>query len=284
MENSRAEILEKGETPMLRTEALTYAYDRKKVTLREISIDFTKGKVIGLIGRNGSGKSTLLLNLVGVLKPTSGRVFYGGRELEYNKKSLYAHREKIGIVFQDPDKQIFYSDVYEDMAFALRNLGLNEGTVKRRIDEALEKVDGLHLKREAVQFLSYGQKKRIAIASVLAMKQEVVLLDEPTAGLDPVSVERMVQIIEGMKASHITTMLSSHDMDFIYKVCDYIYVIDNGQIVSEGTSEFVFSKQANLKEVGLAEPWLMKVHKYMGLPLFKTEEELFSYCKTNNSQ
>lgn len=264
---------------MLQINELTYAYEGKKLALKNISMDFNKGEIIGLIGRNGSGKSTLFLNIVGVLKPSKGQVLYYGEPIRYDKKSLYELRKKIGIVFQDPDQQIFYSDVYEDLAFALRNLGLSEAMIKERIDEALIRVDALHLKNEAVQFLSYGQKKRIAIASVLAMKQEVVLLDEPTAGLDPVSVERMVQIIIGMKQAGVKVLVSSHDMDFIYKVCDYLYVLDEGRLIDEGPREKVFGKDRDLVAIGLGEPWLMKVHKYMNLPLFETEEALYSFWK-----
>lgn len=262
---------------MLQINNLTYAYEGKKVALREISMNFNKGEIIGLIGRNGSGKSTLFLNIVGVLKPSKGEILYHGKPIRYDKKSLYELRKNIGIVFQDPDQQIFYSDVYEDLAFALRNLGLSEEIIKGRIEEALIRVDALHLKSEAVQFLSYGQKKRIAIASVLAMKQEMVLLDEPTAGLDPESVERMVEIIKGMKQAGIKVLVSSHDMDFIYKVCDYLYVLDEGRLIDEGPREKVFGKDSQLLAIGLGEPWLMKVHKYMSLPLFEDEETLYRY-------
>ena len=264
---------------MLQISRLTYAYEGKKVALRDISMDFSKGEIIGLIGRNGSGKSTLFLNIVGILKPSKGEILYENTPIRYDKKSLYELRKKIGIVFQDPDQQIFYSDVYEDLAFALRNLGLSEEVIKERIDEALRSVDALHLRDEAVQFLSYGQKKRIAIASVLAMKQEMVLLDEPTAGLDPVSVERMIEIIMGMKKAGIKVLVSSHDMDFIYKICDYLYVLDEGKLIDEGTKEKVFHKDRDLLAIGLGEPWLMKVHKYMGLPLFETEEALYHFWK-----
>lgn len=267
---------------MLQINELTYAYEGKKLALKNISMDFNKGEIIGLIGRNGSGKSTLFLNIVGVLKPLKGEILYGGEPIRYDKKSLYELRKRVGIVFQDPDQQIFYSDVYEDLAFALRNLGLSEEIIKERIEEALIRVDALNLKDEAVQFLSYGQKKRVAIASVLAMKHEVILLDEPTAGLDPVSVERMIEIIIGMKQAGIKVLVSSHDMDFIYKVCDYLYVLDEGKLIDEGIREKVFGKDRDLITIGLGEPWLMKVHKYMDLPLFVDEEALYSYWKEKN--
>lgn len=269
---------------MLQINQLTYAYEGKKVALKEISMDFDKGEIIGLIGRNGSGKSTLFLNIVGVLRPSKGEILYKGSPIRYDKKSLYELRKKVGIVFQDPDQQIFYSDVYEDMAFALRNLGLTEEVIKIRIEEALSIVDALDLKGEAVQFLSYGQKKRIAIASVLAMKQEMVLLDEPTAGLDPESVERMISIIKGMKKAGIKVLVSSHDMDFIYRICDYLYVLDEGKLIDEGTREEVFHKDKDLLAIGLGEPWLMKVHKYMNLPLFETEEALYHFWKMQKQE
>lgn len=263
---------------MIQIKNLTYKYHQGSIALTHINMDFNKGQIIGIIGMNGSGKSTLFLNIVGILKPTEGEVLYREVPIKYDKKSLYALRQKVGLVFQDPDRQIFYSEVYDDIAFALRNLGLDEKEVRTRVEEALEKVDALHLKNKPVQFLSYGQRKRIAIASVLAMKQELVLLDEPTAGLDPRSVESIVQIIEGMKVLGITVILSSHDMDLIYRVCDYLYVLDEGKIVSEGTREKVFARDNRLEEVGLSLPWLVKVHKYMGFPLFENEETLYSYA------
>lgn len=258
---------------------LGYSYDGKTEVLKQINMDFNKGHKIGIIGVNGSGKSTLFLNMVGVLRPTTGEVSYKGKRLSYHKKDLYELRKKVNMVFQDPEQQIFYDEVYEDMAFALRNLGLNEIEVKNKIEAALKKVGGLEWAHKGAHFLSYGQKKRVAIASILTLDLEVVLLDEPTAGLDPASRLQMINLIEEMENLGIKVILSSHDMDLIYEVCDYIYVMSEGKLIKEGTVREVFTEGMALSEIGLTDPWLVKVHKHMGVPLFKKEEALFTYYK-----
>jgi len=262
---------------MITTSGLTFQYDEGSVALENIEMDLKKGNIIGIIGVNGSGKSTLFMNMVGVLKPTSGAVLYNNEALKYDKKSLRELRKKVGIVFQDPDKQIFYSKVYEDVAFALRNLGVGEDEVKRRVYASLKSVGAMEFKDKPVHFLSHGQKKRVAIASVLAMQNEVILFDEPTAGLDPKSVKAITEIIKDISAKGTRVVISSHDMDLIYELCDYIYVLDKGAVICEGHTEEVFTKGDVINEVGLADPWLVKVHKNMGFPLFRREEDLYAY-------
>ncbi|MDF2613079.1 MAG: transporter ATP-binding protein [Clostridia bacterium] len=262
---------------MITTSELTFRYDEGDVALKNIQLDLNKGNIIGIIGVNGSGKSTLFMNMVGVLKPTSGAVLYNNEPIKYDKKSLRELRKKVGIVFQDPDKQIFYSKVYEDVAFALRNIGLDEDEIKRRVSASLKSVGAIEFKDKPVHFLSHGQKKRVAIASVLAMKNEVILFDEPTAGLDPKSVKAIAKIIVDISKLGTKVVISSHDMDLIYELCDYIYVLDKGSIICSGKTEEVFTEGDIMNEVGLAEPWLVKVHKNMHFPLFRKEEDLYVY-------
>lgn len=269
---------------MITIKNLTFEYDKTHKALEKIHMDFNKGNVIGIIGVNGSGKSTLFMNIVGVLKPTSGEVFYNNQIIKYDKKSLRELRKKISIVFQDPDKQIFYSKVYEDVAFALRNLGLEEHEIEKRINESLQSVGAIALKHESIHFLSYGQKKRVAIASVLAMQTEVILFDEPTAGLDPRSVQAVQTIIKDITLKKTKVVISSHDMDLIYQLCDYIYILDQGCIICEGKTKTVFSQDAILSQAGLIEPWLVKVHKHMGMPLFRQEEDLYAYYHMQQRQ
>ncbi|WP_070000888.1 energy-coupling factor ABC transporter ATP-binding protein [Cellulosilyticum sp. I15G10I2] len=269
---------------MITTRELTFKYDEGNVALKNIHIDLNKGSIIGIIGVNGSGKSTLFMNMVGVLKPTSGTVLYNNQTIKYDKKSLRELRKKVGIVFQDPDKQIFYSKVYEDVAFALRNLGLDEAEVKRRVDGSLESVGAMAFKEQPIHFLSHGQKKRVAIASVIAMQNEVMLFDEPTAGLDPKSVTAIEDIIKDVSKRNTKVVISSHDMDLIYHLCDYIYVLDQGCVMREGQTEAVFTNDSVICEIGLAEPWLVKVHKYMGMPLFRKEEDLYAYYHANRKE
>lgn len=262
---------------MFKINNLTYQYDKKRKALDNITMDFDSGDIIGIIGSNGSGKSTLFNNLMGILKATQGEILYKNRRLRYDKKSLYNLRKEVGIVFQDPEKQIFYSMVYDDLAFALRNIGTDEKTIKIRINKALEAVNGADFIDRPVHSLSFGQKKRVAIASVIAMENQLVLLDEPTAGLDPESTRAIVDIIKSMHKKGKKIVITSHDMNLIYDVCDYIYVLNQGKIISEGKADQVFINEEKIEEAGLELPWLVKLNKNMNLPLFRKEEDLYNY-------
>lgn len=266
---------------MFRINNLTYKYDKKVKALDNITMDFEKGDIIGIIGSNGSGKSTLFNNLMGILKPTEGEILYKNNKLKYDKRSLYNLRKEVGIVFQDPEKQIFYSMVYDDLAFALRNIGMDEKSIKIRIDKALEAVNGKEFIDRPVHSLSFGQKKRVAIASVIAMNNDLILLDEPTAGLDPESTKAIVEIIKSVHKKGKKIVITSHDMNLIYDICDYIYVLNRGKIISEGNVEEVFIEEDKIEEAGLELPWLVKLNKNMNLPLFRKEEDLYDYWSEN---
>ncbi|MCC3868722.1 energy-coupling factor ABC transporter ATP-binding protein [Terrisporobacter mayombei] len=266
---------------MFKINNLTYQYDKKRKALDNITMDFNNGDIIGIIGSNGSGKSTLFNNLMGILKATQGEILYKNSQLKYDKKSLYNLRKEVGIVFQDPEKQIFYSMVYDDLAFALRNIGTDEKTIKARISKALEAVNGEEFIDRPVHSLSFGQKKRVAIASVIAMENDLVLLDEPTAGLDPESTRAIVDIIKSMYKKGKKIVITSHDMNLIYDICDYVYVLNQGRIINEGNVEKVFINEEKIEEAGLELPWLVKLNKNMNLPLFRKEEDLYNYWSEN---
>lgn len=266
---------------MFKINNLTYQYDKKRKALDNVSMDFDKGNIIGIIGSNGSGKSTLFNNLMGILKATSGEILYRGNNLKYDKKSLYKLRREVGVVFQDPEKQIFYSMVYDDIAFALRNIGTDEDIIKVRINQALDAVNGKDFIDRPVHSLSYGQKKRVAIASVIAMNNDLILLDEPTAGLDPESTKAIVEIIKSLHNKGKKIVITSHDMNLIYDICDYVYVLNKGKVINEGSTEDVFLNEGIINEAGLELPWLVKLNKNMGLPLFRKEEDLYSYWNKN---
>ncbi len=243
---------------MFKIENLSYEYEKNKLALKNINMNFNKGNVIGIIGSNGSGKSTLFMNLMGILKPIEGKIFYNESQIKYDKKSLYNLRKEVGIVFQDPEKQIFYSRVYDDLAFAFRNIGIDEDIIKIKIHKALNDVNGLGFINKPVHFLSYGQKKRVAIASVIAMEQKIILLDEPTAGLDPISTKLILDIINNLRKSNVKVIISSHDMNLIYDICDYIYILDKGNIIEEGITKDVFLNEDKIINAGLELPWLDK--------------------------
>lgn len=259
---------------MIKIEALNYQYEDGTKALSDVNIDLEKGKVIGIIGANGSGKSTLFLNMLGILKPTKGSIEYQGKVLKYDRKSLREYRKEVTMVFQDPEKQLFYSRVYDDVAFTLRNLNYDENHIQDRVDTALQKVKAEDLKDKPTHFLSYGQKKRVAIAGVLVVDSKVLLLDEPTAGLDPYMTKEIKGIIKEVSKEK-KLVISSHDMDFIYEICDYIYVLGKGKILGEGETREIFLRTALLEEALLEKPWLIKIHEGLGLPLYRYESELF---------
>lgn len=260
---------------MLTIENISVSYDKKEQVLKNVSMSFDSQTPIGIIGANGSGKSTLFQTIVGLLKPTKGYVSFNGKRLNYKKKELMAFRKKVGIVFQEPEQQMFYSIVEEDVAFALKNLAVNEKEIVKRMNKAFDLLDIQHLRHKPIQYLSYGQKKRVAIASVMVLETEWLLLDEPTAGLDPAGRKHMIEIIKRLILEDKKVILSSHDMDLMYEVCQYIYVIKQGSLVAEGVKEEVFLNKQLLLEAKLDQPWLVKVHQQLGTPLYTSEESFF---------
>ncbi len=260
----------------LTTHSLSFAYQTGQTVLHDLTLDFGRGQVIGLLGANGCGKSTLFMNLLGIQKPQQGKVCWQGAALGYDKRSLHMLRQQIAMVFQDPDQQIFYTDVVSDIAFSLRNLGIDEVIIQSRIDQALAMVDATSFRDKPIQYLSHGQKKRVAIAGALVMESEYLLLDEPTAGLDPRGRQHMIDIISRIVAQGKRVVISSHDIDLIYEVCDYLYVLSHGRLLAEGKETDVFQNKTMLDEAGLTQPWLVKMHTELGYPLYKTEHEFFT--------
>lgn len=261
---------------MIKTKNLYYEYEDETKALQNINLDTSKGKIIGVIGANGSGKSTLFLNIMGILKPTKGFIEYNNVPIKYDKSYLREFRKQVNIVFQNPDQQIFYSNVFDDIAFSLRNIGISEDIIKEKVNLALEQVGCMDLMNKPVHFLSYGQKKRIAIAGVLVMDSKVLLLDEPTSGLDPFMTKEIKEIILDISRDK-NIIISSHDMDLIYDICDYIYVLSKGCIIDEGQPQRVFCNDDLMDEASLSKPWLIKIYENLNTPLFKDENEFLLY-------
>lgn len=257
---------------MIKIDNLEYSYEDGTKALANINFDLAKGNTIGVIGANGSGKSTLFLNILGILKPTKGLISFKDEKLRYDKKFLRDYRKQVTMVFQDPEKQLFYSRVYDDVAFVLRNLDYDEDQIKIKVDKALSVVNALDLKEKPTHFLSYGQKKRVAIAGSLVLDSQVLLLDEPTSGLDPNMTRDMIALINDLKEDK-KLIVSSHNMDFIYEVCDYIYVLSKGQIIGEGKANEIFLQADLIEKALLDKPWLVKIHEKLKLPLYKNEAD-----------
>ena len=259
---------------MLATRDLWFSY-QDEPTLKGLTLDFSQQAVTGLVGANGCGKSTLFMNLSGLLRPQQGAVQWQGKPLDYSKRGLLALRQQVTTVFQDPDQQIFYTDIDSDIAFSLRNLGVAEDEIARRIDEALTLVDAQHFRQQPIQCLSHGQKKRVAIAGALVLRARYLLLDEPTAGLDPSGRTQMIDIIKRIVAQGNHVVISSHDIDLIYEVSDAVYVLRRGEVLAAGTPGEVFAQRELIEQAGLSQPWLVKLHAELGLPLCKTEADFF---------
>ncbi len=228
---------------------LKYAYPDGHEALRDISFEATHGESVGIIGANGAGKSTLLMLLMGLLHPAAGSVRIGGVEL--TRKTLPDIRKRVGMVFQNPDDQLFMPTVGEDVAFGPRNAGLMEKEVQERVTASLERVGIAHLRERAPFKLSGGEKHAAAIASVLAMEPDILVLDEPTAGLDPRARRRVMGLLESF--SH-TRLITSHDLDMILALCPRVVILRDGVVAADGPSRELLADAELMEACGLEVP------------------------------
>jgi len=228
----------------------------EKKALENINLKIGKGEFVGLIGHTGSGKSTLIQHLNALIKPTSGNIFLNGIDINSDKSKLKQIRQKIGLVFQYPEHQLFETTVFKDVAFAPKNMGVEKDEIEKRVINALNAVgiDKNYYKKSPFE-LSGGQKRRVAIAGILAMNPEVLVLDEPTAGLDPYGRDEILNLIKDMRDRlNITVILVSHSMEDVSKYADKIVVMYKGKVEFEGSPDYVFSHFNRLKEIGLSIP------------------------------
>lgn len=237
------------------TKQLCFNYPDGTPALKDLSIQIQKGKTTGILGGNGAGKSTLFLNLNGILKPTSGQVYHKNLPISYSSKSLNQLRQSVGIVFQDPDTQLFSASVYQDVSFGVVNLGIPESEAHLRTENALKRTGTYELRQKPTHSLSYGQKKRVALAGIIAMEPEVLILDEPTAGLDPQGVSEIMQLIRELQQDlGIAIIIATHDMDLVPMYCDYIYLLNQGEIVGCGSPDEIFNQPSLLRQIHLRLP------------------------------
>ncbi|WP_407432052.1 ATP-binding cassette domain-containing protein [Methanobrevibacter sp.] len=239
---------------MLEVQNIKYSYNKDYQALKGVSLKIEKGDMVALLGKNGAGKSTLFLHLNGIFQPDEGKVFIDGEELKYDKKSLLKFRQKVGIVFQNPDDQIFAPTVEEDVAFGPLNLGLSMEEVQDRVEDVLERVGMTGYEKTAPHHLSGGQKKRVAIAGILAMKPELMVLDEPTAGLDPNGVTNLVKLLKELNEEGITILISTHEVNLVPDYANKAFVMVDGNLIAEGTPREIFSQPDILEEANLEIP------------------------------
>lgn len=254
---------------MLRIDDITYVYEQGTAmavnALDHISVDIPDGQFIGLVGHTGSGKSTFVQMLNGLLKPTTGHVYWDDQDIHadgYNKKEL---RSRVGLVFQYPEHQLFETDVLTDVMFGPKNLGLSDAECEKRAKEALRQTFLPEEFWKASPFdLSGGQQRRAAIAGVLVMHPQILILDEPTAGLDPKGRDEILDMVRDMKRSlNMTIVLVSHSMDDVAEYADRILVMNAGKIMMDDTPERVFARYRELEGIGLAAPQVMYIMQYL---------------------
>ena len=228
----------------------------EKEALSGVSLHIPKGQFLGLIGHTGSGKSTLIQHLNGLMKPSSGTVYINGQDIHSKAVNLRDIRQKVGLVFQYPEYQLFEMTIYKDVAFGPKNMGLTDDEISKRVNTALEMVNiGEDMFEKSPFELSGGQKRRVAIAGVLAMKPDILILDEPTAGLDPKGRKEILDQISKMhQALGITVILVSHSMEDVARYVDRILVMDKGQVALDGVPREIFNHIEELETMGLAAP------------------------------
>jgi cobalt/nickel transport system ATP-binding protein len=238
---------------LVEAHGLTHVYEDGTVALSEVTFRITHGESVAIIGANGAGKSTLLMHLNGHLTPTRGEVRIG--ETPITKQTLPAIRRTVGLVFQDPDDQLFMPTVYDDVAFGPRNQGLPEAEVDRRVHEALERVGVWHVRAKPPYRLSGGEKKRVAIAGVVAMVPDILVMDEPTSGLDPHARRQLIGLLGEFRHTRIFT---SHDLDMVLDLCPRTIVLFEGAVMADGPTRNIFADDALLAKCRLERPLAMQ--------------------------
>lgn len=246
---------------LLKVEGLHYVYGNGKSALEGVSVDINEGEKIAVIGSNGSGKSTFFLNINGVLTPEKGKIIF--RDTIVNKKNLKELRKNIGIVFQDADNQIIASTVMAEVGFGPMNLKLPKEEVRNRVEEAMAYMNISNLKNRPPHYLSGGEKKRVSIADIIAMKPEIIIFDEPTAALDPLNAMMLEEVLAKLGSEGKTMLISTHDVDFAYRWAERVLVFCQGKIIADGTPFEIFNNMEILKQANLKQPTMLEVYELL---------------------
>ncbi len=262
--------------PILKVENLFYTYGSGETVLNGVNVDIYEGEKIAVVGSNGSGKSTFFLNVNGVLTPDHGEITY--RDTVINKKNLKELRKNIGIVFQDADNQIIASTVRAEVGFGPMNLKLSREEVNQRVEEALEYMNISEFIDRPPHYLSGGEKKRVSIADIIAMKSDVIIFDEPTAALDPLNAMMLEDVLEKLNMEGKTMLISVHDVDFAYRWAERVLVFHQGEIIADGTPLEIFQNKEILNQANLKQPIMLEV--YESLVEKQVLEDLKLYPKT----
>ncbi len=257
---------------ILEIKNLSFSYEEERKILSHINIKIQEGEKIAVIGANGAGKSTLFLNMNGVLQPDEGEIRYFG--IPITKKNVSDLRKNVGIVFQDADNQIIASTVMQEVSFGPMNLKLSREEVKERVQQALSFMNLTEQADRPPHYLSGGEKKRVSIADIIAMKSEVIIFDEPTASLDPVNQQVLEEVLQQLEAENKTILIATHDVDFVFRWADRILVLGENGILADDTSIAIFKNTALLDKAHLRKPILLEVYEIL------TEQEVLENEKT----
>ena len=252
--------MDHNENWVIEAQDVSFTYEgNEEKALDGLELKIRRGSRVAFMGGNGSGKSTFFLCLNGIRKPDSGRICIDGKPIEYTRKGLLDVRGKVGIVFQEPDNQLFSASVYEEISFGILNLGADEETARREVEQVIGELEITPFKDRPAHALSGGQKKQVAIADILVMHPEIMILDEPAAALDPAHTQKVHQIVDRLTGKGITVLMATHDMDYAYRWADEIVLMHEGRVLRQGTPEAVCSDRAALREAGLEPPSVLRL-------------------------
>ena len=273
---------------ILKADDLYFSYDDDKThSLNGLSLEIKRGSKVAFMGANGSGKSTFFLCCNGIHKPAKGTLYYNGKPISYDKKGLLELRSKVGIVFQDPDNQLFSASVYQEISFGILNLGVSEEQAKKEVEQVIDSLEITPFRHKPTHALSGGQKKQVSIADILVMHPEVIILDEPAAALDPKHTAMVNHIVEQMTEQGITVLIATHDVNYAYEWADDIMLFHEGKVLMHGTPKEVFSSPDVLKKTNLEPPVVLELFRRLtkkgilssSLPLPKNLKTLEKYIE-----
>lgn len=278
---------------ILKAENLYFSYDDENShSLNGLSLEIKRGHKVALMGANGSGKSTFFLCCNGIHRPSSGTLYFNGEPIDYSKKGLLDLRSKVGIIFQDPDNQLFSASVYQEISFGILNLGVSEEKAKEEVEKVIDYLEITPFRHKPTHALSGGQKKQVSIADILVMHPEVIILDEPAAALDPKHTTMVNHIVDRLTDEGITVLMSTHDVNYALEWADDIFLFKDGKVLMHGTPLEVFSNQSALAETNLEQPAVLQLFHSLcrkgilksSLPLPKNLAVLEKYIENINNQ
>lgn len=256
---------------LLKADNLRFSYDDgESYSLDGLSVEIGRGKKIAVMGANGSGKSTFFLCCNGIHKPCGGTISFKGNPVDYSRKGLLDLRSKVGIVFQDPDNQLFSASVYQEISFGILNKGVDEETAKQAVEGVMAELEITPFRHKPTHALSGGQKKQVSIADILVMEPDLMILDEPTAALDPKHTEMVNKLVDGLTDRGITVMMATHDVDYAFSWADEILLFYEGKLLKQGRPIEIFTDLDALNQTNLTQPTVLQVfQKLQGKGFFQ---------------